>query len=133
MSEQNLNQYEPGNGNNSGQGDPGNKGNEGRNGSGGSGKDPKRQSIVLFLIAALVTLLLMSSFMKMMSGETQKEISYNEFIQMLEDNKVESLPSARTELILNQRKKKKQTSCCICMAVHRLLLIIPARSKMMTR
>lgn len=28
MSEQNLNQYEPGNGNNSGQGDPGNKGNE---------------------------------------------------------------------------------------------------------
>ena len=88
MSEQNLNQYEPGNGNNSGQGDPGNKGNEGRNGSGGSGKDPKRQSIVLFLIAALVTLLLMSSFMKMMSGETQKDISYNEYIQMLEDNKV---------------------------------------------
>ena len=132
MSEQNLNQYEPGNGNNSGQGDPGNKGNEGRNGSGGSGKDPKRQSIVLFLIAALVTLLLMSSFMKMMSGETQKEISYNEFIQMLEDNKVESV-TISTDRVNIKPKEEEKASCCICMAVHRLLLIIPVRSKMMTR
>ena len=107
MSEQNLNQYEPGNGNNSGQGDPGNKGNEGRNGSGGSGKDPKRQSIVLFLIAALVTLLLMSSFMKMMSGETQKEISYNEFIQMLEDNKVESVTISTDRVNIKPKEEEK--------------------------
>lgn len=107
MSEQNLNQYEPGNGNNSGQGDPGNKGNGGRNGSGGSGKDPKRQSIVLFLIAALVTLLLMSSFMKMMSGETQKEISYNEFIQMLEDNKVESVTISTDRVNIKPKEEEK--------------------------
>ena len=107
MSEQNLNQYEPGNGNNSGQGDSGNKGNEGRNGSGGSGKDPKRQSIVLFLIAALVTLLLMSSFMKMMSGETQKEISYNEFIQMLEDNKVESVTISTDRVNIKPKEEEK--------------------------
>ena len=107
MSEQNLNQYEPGNGNNSGQGDPGNKGNEARNGSGGSGKDPKRQSIVLFLIAALVTLLLMSSFMKMMSGETQKEISYNEFIQMLEDNKVESVTISTDRVNIKPKEEEK--------------------------
>ena len=107
MSEQNLNQYESGNGNNSGQGDPGNKGNEGRNGSGGSGKDPKRQSIVLFLIAALVTLLLMSSFMKMMSGETQKEISYNEFIQMLEDNKVESVTISTDRVNIKPKEEEK--------------------------
>ena len=107
MSEQNLNQYEPGNGNNSGQRDSGNKGNEGRNGSGGSGKDPKRQSIVLFLIAALVTLLLMSSFMKMMSGETQKEISYNEFIQMLEDNKVESVTISTDRVNIKPKEEEK--------------------------
>ncbi len=107
MSEQNLNQYEPGNGGNSGQGDPGNKGNGGRNGSGGNGKDPKRQSIVLFLIAALVTLLLMSSFMKMMSGETQKEISYNEFIQMLEDGKVESVTISTDRVNIKPKEEEK--------------------------
>ena len=107
MSEQNLNQYEPGNGSNSGQGDPGNKGNGGRNGSGGNGKDPKRQSIVLFLIAALVTLLLMSSFMKMMSGETQKEISYNEFIQMLEDGKVESVTISTDRVNIKPKEEEK--------------------------
>lgn len=107
MSEQNLNQYEPGGGGNSGQGDPGNKGNGGRNGSGGNGKDPKRQSIVLFLIAALVTLLLMSSFMKMMSGETQKEISYNEFIQMLEDGKVESVTISTDRVNIKPKEEEK--------------------------
>lgn len=119
MSEQNLNQYEPGNGNNSGQRDSGNKGNEGRNGSGGSGKDPKRQSIVLFLIAALVTLLLMSSFMKMMSGETQKEISYNEFIQMLEDNKVESvtISTDRVNIKPKEEEKSKQAAVSVWQSI----------------
>ena len=60
-------------------------------GPGGSGNNPKKQSIVLFLIAALVTLLLMSSFMTLMTGETEREITYNEFIQMLEDGKVDSV------------------------------------------
>lgn len=111
MSDQNLNQFDggAGNGNNgSGNNDPGNNG----KGSGsGDGRDPKKQSIMLFLAAALITLLMMSSFMKMMSGETQKEISYNEFITMLEEGKVESvdISSDRVKIKPKEEEKPKTT------------------------
>ena len=107
MSENNnLNQFDPGsgNGNNS---SGGNNGNGNGNGSGNNGKDPKKQSMILFLIAALVTLLMMSSFMKMMSGETEKEISYNEFIQMLEDGKVESVEISSDRVNIKPKEEAK--------------------------
>ena len=107
MSENNnLNQFDPGSGNgNNGSG--GNNGNGNGNGSGNNGKDPKKQSMILFLIAALVTLLMMSSFMKMMSGETEKEISYNEFIQMLEDGKVESVEISSDRVNIKPKEEEK--------------------------
>ena len=107
MSENNnLNQFDPGSGNgNNGSG--GNNGNGNGNGSGNNGKDPKKQSMILFLIAALVTLLMMSSFMKMMSGETEKEISYNEFIQMLEDGKVESVEISTDRVNMKPKEEEK--------------------------
>ena len=102
----NLNQFDPGSGNgNNGSGS--NNGNGNGNGSGNNGKDPKRQSMILFLIAALVTLLMMSSFMKMMSGETEKEISYNEFIQMLEDGKVESVEISSDRANIKPKEEEK--------------------------
>lgn len=102
----NLNQFDPGSGNgNNGSGS--NNGNGNGNGSGNNGKDPKRQSMILFLIAALVTLLMMSSFMKMMSGETEKEISYNEFIQMLEDGKVESVEISSDRVNIKPKEEEK--------------------------
>lgn len=107
MSENNnLNQFDPGsgNGNNS---SGGNNDNGNGNGSGNNGKDPKKQSMILFLIAALVTLLMMSSFMKMMSGETEKEISYNEFIQMLEDGKVESVEISSDRVNIKPKEEEK--------------------------
>ena len=107
MSENNnLNQFDPGsgNGNNS---SGGNNGNGNGNGSGNNGKDQKKQSMILFLIAALVTLLMMSSFMKMMSGETEKEISYNEFIQMLEDGKVESVEISSDRVNIKPKEEEK--------------------------
>lgn len=88
MSDNNLNQFDSGSGNGN---NNSNNNNGNGNGSGNNGKDPKKQSIILFLVAALITLLMMSSFMKMMSGETEKEISYNEFIQMLENGEIESV------------------------------------------
>ena len=111
MSDQNLNQFDggTGNGNNgSGNNDPGNSG---KGGGSGDGRDPKKQSIILFLAAALITLLMMSSFMKMMSGETQKEISYNEFITMLEEGKVESvdISSDRVKIKPKEEEKPKTT------------------------
>lgn len=100
----NLNQFDSGSGN----GNNGSNNNNGNgNGSGNSGKDPKKQSIILFLIAALITLLMMSSFMKMMSGETQKEISYNAFIQMLEDDEIESVEIGTDRVNIKPKAEEK--------------------------
>lgn len=107
MSDQKLNQFDggPGSGNNgSGNNDPGNNG---KGGGSGDGRDPKKQSIMLFLIAALVTLLMMSSFMKMMSGETEKEISYNEFIGMLESEQVESVEIGSDRINIKPKEEER--------------------------
>lgn len=90
MDDNNLNQYDGGGYNN---GDRGGKNNKG-NGSGGPGSgdnNPKKQSIFLLLIAALVTLLCMSYFMRIMTGGTEREITYNEFIKMVENGEVENV------------------------------------------
>ena len=91
MDENNLNQYDGGgyNGNRGGQNN--NNGNNNGSGPGGNGDDPKRQSIVLLLVAALITLLCMSYFMKVMTGGTEREITYNEFVDMVEAGKVKSV------------------------------------------
>lgn len=107
MSENNLNQYDGGPG--GGAGGPGNNSNKGSgNGSGGSGKDPKKQSAILFLVASLITLLLMSSFMKLLSGETEREITYNEFIQMLEDKKVDSVQISTDRILIMPKTEESR-------------------------
>lgn len=57
MDNNNLNNYNGGNGFNNGQGGgPGN----GQGGPGGNGQPPKKQNLMLLLVAALVTLVCMS-------------------------------------------------------------------------
>ncbi|MBD5395699.1 MAG: ATP-dependent zinc metalloprotease FtsH [Lachnospiraceae bacterium] len=109
MSDQNLNQFDGGPGNGAGGSGNNDSGNGGNGTGSGDGRDPKKQSVILFLVAALITLLLMSSFMKMMSGETEKEISYNEFIQMLEEGQIESVEIASDRVnIMPQKEEKPQ-------------------------
>ena len=88
MSENNLNQYDGGTGGNTG---PAGNGGSGGPGGNGSGKDPKKQNIIMFAIAALISLLLVSSFVKLLTGDSEKEITYNEFITMLDEEKIESV------------------------------------------
>ena len=88
MSENNLNQYDGGTGGNKG---PAGNGGSGGPGGNGSGKDPKKQNIIMFAIAALISLLLVSSFVKLLTGDSEKEITYNEFITMLDEEKIESV------------------------------------------
>lgn len=94
MSENNYNPYEGGpmgpSGNNGN-----NNGNNGRGGPGSSGGpgggDPKKQSLIILIVAALITLFSISMFMKFMAGSTNQEISYNEFVSMVENDEVESV------------------------------------------
>ncbi len=69
---------------------PGNS-NHNNGGNGPKGTPPKKPNLMVMLIASLMTLLVISSFMNLMSGGTIKEITYNEFLQMVEDGKVESV------------------------------------------
>ena len=58
----------------------------------GSGSNsPRRQNIILLLVAALVTMVCMSYFLRAFSDNTNKEITYSEFITMVDDGKVEKI------------------------------------------
>ena len=85
----NLNQYDGNynNGNNNPNRGPENQG----GGPGSNGNDPKKQSLIILVVAALITLLSISMFMKFLTGSTNEEISYNEFISMIEEEKIESV------------------------------------------
>ena len=56
-----------------------------------SGKPPRKQSLLMLLVACLMTLLFMSYFMKAINGATSKEISYDEFVTMVETVQVKSV------------------------------------------
>ncbi len=88
----NVNPYD--NGGSGGPGGPGNNGG-GSNGPGGpsgpGGGDPRKQSLIMLVVAALITLLCISVFMKMLTGATNQEISYNNFIRMVEQGEVKSV------------------------------------------
>ncbi len=103
MDNGNLNQY--GNGGNGNRG--GNNGNGNRNGGQGD-QNPRRQSLLLFLIAALVTLLCMSYFMKVMNNAANREIPYNEFIEMVENGEVESVEIGPDQITIKPVQPKQK-------------------------
>ena len=84
-----MNQFDPNSNRNGQNGQNGNQ--NGENNPQGNGGPPKKQSLFFVLIASLVLLLAMSYFMKLMNGAGTKEISYNEFIAMLEAGEVEEV------------------------------------------
>lgn len=108
MSENNLNQYEGGHGGNGGS--PNNNGNNGSGGPGGSGRDPRRQNIIMFVIAALLSLLLVSSFVKLITGDSEEEISYNEFVQMLEEEKIDTVVIGSDRIYIQAKAEQTVTS-----------------------
>ena len=85
----NYNPYENGPGR--GPGGPGGPNNNQNRGPGGNGNDPRRQSLIMLVIAALVTLLCISMFMRMFTDASNQEITYNAFIDMVENEEVESV------------------------------------------
>lgn len=109
MDDNNLNQYDGGGYNNGNRG--GNKNNNGGGSGGpGNGDSPKKQSIFLLLIAALITLLCMSYFMRVLTGGTNREITYNEFIRMIEDGKVESVQVDTDQITIYPKQEDTETN-----------------------
>ena len=68
--------------------------NNSNNGSGqdnNNGRQPKKINLMLLLVAALMTLLFVSYFSKLMNNGTETQITYSEFVKMLEEDQVESV------------------------------------------
>ena len=67
-------------------------GGKGNNNQGGGGPQlPKKQGLLFYIIAAMLTLLVMSFVTKQMSTVSNTEITYNEFIDMVEAGEVQSV------------------------------------------
>ncbi|MEY8326593.1 ATP-dependent zinc metalloprotease FtsH [Lachnospiraceae bacterium 54-11] len=64
----------------------------------------------MFVIAALLSLLMVSAFVKLITGDSEEEISYNEFIQMLDEKKVESVVIGGDRIYIEPKSEKNSQS-----------------------
>ena len=77
-----------------------NNNNNGNNNNGNSGNNRNGMTVMAFILAALVVLFLTSLLNSCAKDATNKEISYSEFIKMVEEDKVEEVvfTSSRIEI-----------------------------------
>ena len=99
MDNNQFNNYDNNSGNNNR--GPGNGGNNNNNGN--NGKDPKKQSLLIMLVAALISLLCISYFMRTLTDVTNHEITYNQFLQMIDEGKVESVKIESSQIIITPK------------------------------
>ena len=67
-------------------------GNNGNNGNGGPGNGNKNHStIMIFMVVTLITLLIMNFFNNMMKDTTSQEITYDEFLEMVDKGLVKEV------------------------------------------
>ena len=66
-------------------------GRNGNNGSGGPNGQKNHSTIMIFLVVTLVTLVIMSLFNNMMQDTTSKEITYNDFLEMVDEGLVDQV------------------------------------------
>ena len=89
----------------------GNGGDRDNENGNGSHKGPNRQNLVIMLLATVITLVVISYVMNRESASTT-EISYNEFVQMIQDNKVDkvNVKSDRLEIRLKDSDAVRYTA-----------------------
>ena len=101
MNNENYQSGDSGQGNGHGNNNNGNgRGNNGSNGS------PGRQSFFLLLIAALITLMAMSFLMRSIGGDSSQEITYNEFLNMVKEGKVDRVVITDSEIDIIPKSEK---------------------------
>ena len=89
-----------------GLGDDGYDNGRGNRGSGGGtpGGSHNGQMALIFIAVTLVFLLITSVFSKWQEGATTKEISYTEFLDMLDKDQVQSVEFTSTELLITPKR-----------------------------
>lgn len=100
----NINPYNNGGSNGNG------NGGGGQQGPGGSGQNnPKRTSLILLAVAAVVTLVSMSLFMKMINNATNQEVPFGKFQEMVESGKVEEVTWDDETIYIKPKAEKPDT------------------------
>ena len=85
-----------------------NKGNNNNNGgNNNSGNNKNGMTIMVFILAALLVLFLTSLLNSCAKDATNKEISYSEFINMVEEDKVESVTFTYSRINITPKKEDK--------------------------
>ncbi len=75
-------------------------------GGGGQGGPKKNHStVMIFLIVTLVTLIVMGVFNNMVSDTTRQEITYNQFLEMLEKDQIQSVRITSNEIEITLKSK----------------------------
>ena len=78
----------------------------GPNNGPGNRKGPKNgQTIIIFLIVTVITLIVMALFNSMMNGTTNQEITYNKFMQMLDNDEVESVVIESNQYVITPKQQ----------------------------
>ena len=105
MDNNQMNNYDNNSGRNpNGQGNGNGNGNGGNNN--GNGQNPKKQNLLILLVAALISLLCISYFMRAITGATNKEITYNQFVTMIENGEVESVQIESSQIVIYPKLKE---------------------------
>ncbi len=85
-----------------------NNGHGNGNGGGGGhdGKDPRKQSLIIMLVAAVLSLFFVSYLTKVVTGATNREITYNEFIKLVDEGSVESVKIETGQIVITPKVKE---------------------------
>lgn len=78
----------------------------GNGGGGNDGKDPRKQSIIIMLVAAVLSLFFVSYLTKVVTGATNREITYNEFIKLVDAGSVESVKIETGQIVITPKVKE---------------------------
>lgn len=86
-----------------------NENNNNNNGSGNNGKPNPRKfsAIVIMMVVSFFLIVVMSYMNKLVSSQTNKEITYNEFMDMVEANQVESVEIGSDQITIIPKSYQK--------------------------
>ncbi len=76
----------------------------------GPGNNQRKQNIVLLVVAVLITMFVMSYFMRVISRSETQEVTYSEFVQMLEEGKVEKVKIQSDRLVITPKSDKAENA-----------------------
>lgn len=76
----------------------------------GNGQPPKKQNLIYLLIASVAIFILINSVVASMYGSTKEEISYNEFMTLVENGKVEKVLISSTQIDITLKESSTSSS-----------------------